>query len=226
MTKGKKGANGATKKLELVFGYWAFLFIVWGLYRFLFRLPEELEEGILKPFIWLGPLFWLVGAKENRPIFPSLGFSRKNILSSCYWGIGLGAILTFEGLLINYLKYGSFSFISTPYESTGAFLIAFGLSLVTAFCEEVAFRGFMLNRLTETLKEKKVSNLLTSFCFTLIHFPAAFFVYHYPFPQIVIYFFLIFLASLVAGFSFLKNKNILAPILVHLFWWWPIILFR
>ena len=51
MTKGKKGANGATKELELVFGYWAFLFIVWGLYRFLFRLPEELEEGILKPFI-------------------------------------------------------------------------------------------------------------------------------------------------------------------------------
>ena len=100
MTKGEKGANGATKELERVFGYWAFLFIVWGLYRFLFRLPEEIEEGILKPLIWLGPLFWLVGTKENRPIFSSLGFSRKNILSSCYWGIGLGAILTFEGLLI------------------------------------------------------------------------------------------------------------------------------
>jgi len=202
------------------------LFIVWGLYRFLFRLPEELEEGILKPLIWLGPLFWLVGAKENRSIFPSLGFNRKNILPSFYWGIGLGAILTLEGLLINYLKYNSFSFISAPYESAEAFFVAFGLSLVTAFCEEVAFRGFMLNRLAETLKEEKVSNLLTSFCFTLIHFPAAFFVYHYPFPQIVIYFFLIFLASLAAGFSFLKNKNVLAPILVHFFWWWPIILFR
>ncbi len=226
MTKEKKGANGVAKELELIFGYWAFLFVLWGLYRFLFRLPEELEEGILKPLIWLGSLFWLVGAKEGRPVFSSLGFSRKNILSSSLWGIGLGIILAFEGLLVNYLKYGSFSFISTPYESTEAFFIAFGLSFVTAACEEIAFRGFMLNRLAETLKEEKISNLLTSFCFTLIHFPAAFFVYHYPFPEIVFYFLLIFLASLVAGFSFLRNKNVLAPILVHLFWWWPIILFR
>ncbi len=214
------------KRLHLIVSYWAFLFIVWGLYRFLFRFPEEIEEGVIKPILWLGSAFWVVAVRERRPLFSSLGWTFKNIFSALYWGLGVGFILAFEGLLVNWLKYGSFSFIKAPYQGADIFLIAFALSVSTAICEETVFRGFILNRGLEIIKGKERVNIAVSVGFALIHLPAAFFVYHYSILSALIYFLLVFLMSLVAGYSFIRTKNIVSPVLVHTLWWWPIILFR
>ena len=35
-----------------------YLLVVWGFYRFLFKMPEEVEELLIKPIIWLLPVFF------------------------------------------------------------------------------------------------------------------------------------------------------------------------
>ena len=42
----------------------AYLFIVWGFYRLIFKLPDEVEELVLKPLIWLVPLVFLLKKLE------------------------------------------------------------------------------------------------------------------------------------------------------------------
>jgi len=218
--------DSANKRLRLVFSYWAFLFVSWGLYRFLLRLPEEIEEGVIKPILWLGSVFGIVVIKEKRPLFSSLGWTLKNIFPAFYWGLGVGLVLAFEGILINLIKYGSFSFIQAPYQDVDVFLVALVLSLVTGICEETVFRGFILNRFLEILKKENQVNILVSVGFALIHLPVVFFIYHYSIIPALIYFLLVFLMSLVSGYFFIKTKNVISSVLIHALWWWPIILFR
>ena len=223
----RKMTAGNLQKWRRLFSYWSFLLIVWGFYRFLFRFPEEIEEGVIKPLIWLGPVVVIILLKEKGKIFSSLGWQKKNILPSLRFGLVVGIFLVGEALLVNYFKNRQhLLFIGSPYETPALFWSAFALSVITAFSEETAFRGFILKRALSLFPRPNLVNFWVSLAFTLIHFPAAFFVHHYPWDTALIYFLLVFLMSLVAGYGFIKTKNTLAPFLVHLLWWWPLILFR
>jgi len=210
-----------------LFSYWSFLLVFWGFYRFLFRFPEEIEEGVIKPLVWLGPVVAIIVLKEKGKILSSLGWRKKNIFASLRFGLWVGIFLAGEALLVNYFKNRHhLLFIGSPYETPALFWSAFALSAVTAFSEETAFRGFILKRALSLFPRSGLVNFWVSLSFTMIHFPAAFFVYHYPWDTAIIYFLLVFLMSLVAGYGFIKTRNTLAAFLVHLLWWWPLILFR
>lgn len=210
--------------LRRVFGLFAFILIVWGFYRFLFRFPETVEELILKPIIWLGATFWVVKRLEKKPL-SSLGFTSKNLFKSVYLGLFLGAIFALEGLLTNWLKYGNFSFIQLPY-TQAAFLGAVGLSFATAVSEETAFRGYIFNRLFKVWKNEWWANIVSTACFALVHLPITIFVLHYSLIEILIYVFLIGLFGFGSAFVFARTDNLISSILMHVFWSWPIVLFR
>lgn len=210
--------------LRRILGLYTFVFIIWGCYRFLFRLPEEVEEIILKPIIWLGPVFYLL-YKEKESL-SSIGWSTKNLFRSLYLGIGLGLVFAFEGLATHAVKYQGFQFIKLPYPTIPVFLAALALSFVTAVSEETTFRGYIFSRLWRVLKKEWTANTIVSVLFCLIHLPMTIFILHYTPIQILIYLFLIFLSSLGSGFLFARTGTIIASILLHVFWSWPIILFR
>jgi membrane protease YdiL (CAAX protease family) len=209
------------KVLRTVFSYFSFLLLFWGLYRFLAPLPGEIEDFFLKPLIWLGSLAWVVLRIEKRPL-ASLGLSKKGLLKSFYWGIPFGLLFAFEGLLVNIAKYGELNLAETELALGTAFLI----SLVTAICEELVFRGFIFSRLLESWKKVWQVNLVVSCLFVLIHLPITIFVLRYSLFQTFAYALIVFLYSLGAGLVFAKTQNILAPILLHVFWSWPVILLR
>ncbi|MCX6703982.1 MAG: CPBP family intramembrane metalloprotease, partial [Candidatus Woesebacteria bacterium] len=127
--------------------YSVYLILIWAFFRFLFRLPDQVEELVVKPF-------------------PAI-----------YLSIGLGAIFVAEGLLTNFLKYGGFHFGanlgSTP------FMASLGLSFITAFSEETAFRGYIFGRLLIALKSELSANVIQTILWTAIHIPIAFFVWGY-----------------------------------------------
>lgn len=210
--------------LRRVFSLFAFILIVWGFYRFLFRFPETVEELIFKPIIWLGATFWVVKKLERKPL-SSLGFSSKNLFKSIYLGLFLGVIFAVEGLLTNFLKYGNFSFIQLTYSQT-AFLGAVGLSFATAISEETTFRGYIFNRLSKVWKNEWWANVISTICFALVHLPITIFVLHYSLIEILIYVFLVALFGFGSAFLFARTGNIISSILMHVFWSWPIILFR
>jgi membrane protease YdiL (CAAX protease family) len=211
--------------LKHIFALFSFIFIFWSFYRYLPGvLPLWVEELILKPLIWLLPLFWMVRKIEQQP-FSSLGFTTKRLFPSLYWGIGLGLVFALEGLLTNIVKYKGLHLVSLHY-SSGYFLGLFLLSLVTAFSEETVFRGYIFNRLWQIWKREWLANIVSSFMFALIHLPIGIFVLGYSLPVMLAYLFFVFLFAFGSAFVFGRTQNLLASILLHVFWSWPIILFR
>lgn len=214
-----------TKKIDHLknaISLFAFLFVVWGFYRFLFQLPDEVEELVVKPLIWLGPLFYFLHKEKNG--ISSLGYSFKNLFSSIYFALGLGVAFAIVGMFVNYLKYGGFDFSA----NIGAkpLLISLGLSFVTAVVEETVFRGYIFTRLWDALANELRANLLTSVLWATIHLPITIFVWNLNFAGTVTYLLLTTIFGVGAAFIYAKTRNIFSPILLHILWSWPIILFR
>jgi len=200
----------------------AYLLIVWGCYRLLFKLPDEVEELFLKPIIWLVPLVFLL--KKEREGISSLGITLKNLFPAIYFSLGLGAIFALEAVVLNFAKYGSFVFAANIGDKF--ILSSIGLSFVTAFSEEIAFRGYIFNRVWKALGNEWIANLTTSAAWGLIHVPVAVFVFKLDFPAAVVYLLLTTLFGIGSAFVFARTKNVFGSILLHVLWEWPIILFR
>jgi len=199
-----------------------YLLIVWGFYRFLFQLPEEIEELFIKPVVWLVPVLILIN--KERLGFSSLGFTLKNLFPAVYLSLGLGAVFVVEALFINYIKYKGLNFAANIGELS--FATSLGLSFATAFSEEVAFRGYLFNRVWYVLKREWSANLLTSVAWAAIHVPVTFFVWKLDLTSALLYLLLTTVFGIGSAFVFARTRNIFSSIFLHVLWEWPIILFR
>lgn len=194
------------------------VFTMWGLYRLLFRFPLELEEIVFKPLVFL-PLVLsvLLGeGKRGMVLVKALGFNRKELLISVYFGLTFGVVFLLA------VRLGSFVF--SGYETTDFgflfirfFQLAF-LSFVTAVWEQVLFSGFLLRRVFKAFRDEWSSVSLVAFLFVMLHVPALLLE-----PEILPVFASVELALLFfVGFGnavlMLRTKNILAPILAHSLW--------
>jgi len=213
----------STTSLRHLLNVYLFILLLWGFYRLLFRLPEQIEEIILKPLIWLSPVVYTL--YKEKAHLKTIGWTTKNLFPSIYWSLGLGVIFALEGLFVNYLKYGELNFINLGL-STSAFLFSLGLSFITAISEETAFRGFLFNRLWQAGKSELGANFTTSVAWTAIHLPISIFILHYSPIQLLTFLFLVFIFGIGSAFVFARTKNIAASILLHVLWAWPITLFR
>lgn len=202
--------------------YSVYLVLIWAFYRFLFDLPDQIEELIIKPIIWLVPIFWL-NIKEGFPL-SSLGLTLKNLFPSIYLSLGLGAIFVLEAVLTNFLKYGRFNFMANI--GNVPILTSLGISFATAFSEELSFRGYIFGRLWFALKDEWAANITSSLIWTLVHIPIAFFVWKLDLISGLLYLFLTAVFGIGSAFIFGRTKNIFGSILLHVLWEWPIILFR
>ncbi len=211
--------------IKHVFSLFCFIFAFWSLYRYFPEvLPQWVEELILKPAIWLLPTFWLVRQIEKES-FASLGLTRKNLFPALYWGIGLGIVFAAEGLLTNIIKYQGLHLPEVGYSP----LVLIGfilLSFVTAFSEETVFRGYIFTRLWRIWKNEWLANLISAFLFALIHLPIGIFILGYEPLVMLAYLFFVFVYGFGAAFVFARSENLVSSILMHVFWSWPIILFR
>ena len=211
--------------IKHVFALFSFVFVLWAFYRYFPEiLPTWAEELILKPLVWLVPTYWLVRAVGKEKL-ASLGFTKKNLVKALYWGIGLGIVFAVEGLLTNIIKYRGLSLISLDYTSFG-FLGLLALSFVTGLSEETVFRGYIFTRLWRIWENEWLANLTSSFLFTLIYLPVGVFVLGYRPMVMLVYLFFVFIYGFASAFAFGRTKNILTSILLHVFWSWPIVLFR
>lgn len=199
-----------------------FILLVWGFYRILFKLPDEIEELILKPIIWLIPIFFIL--KKEGLGLSSLGITLKNLFPAIYLSLGLGAIFAIEAVLINFVKYGSFNFNANIGQT--ALLTSLGLSFATAVSEEISFRGYLFNRIWQVLGNEWLANILTSLVWALVHIPVTVFVWKLNLTAAILYLFLTTLFGIGSAFVFARTRNVFSSIFLHVLWEWPIILFR
>lgn len=200
----------------------AYLLIVWGFYRFLFKLPEEVEEIVIKPIVWLLPVFYFL--KREKASLASVGITVKNLFPAVYFALGLGAFFVIEAIIINFVKHGGLNFEANIGEK--ALFASLGLSFVTAFSEEISFRGYLFNRVWYALRSEWTANIATSLVWALVHIPITVFVWKLELTAALIYLFLTTLFGIGSAFVFARTRNVFSSILLHVFWEWPIILFR
>jgi len=202
--------------------YVVYLFIVWGLYRSLLKLPNEVEEMFVKPLLWLGPLIPIL-IKEKKGL-SSLGITLKNIFPAVYYSLLLGIFFAFEGFLINYLKYQGGDFSANIGEN--AFLVGLGLTFATAISEEISFRGYVFGRVRTIIKNEWVANILVSIVWALVHLPITIFWWKLTAGETLGYLILTAIFGFGSSFVYARTGNIFSSILLHVVWQWPIALFR
>lgn len=200
----------------------AYLLIVWGFYRFLFKLPDEVEELFVKPIVWLLPVFYFL--KREGADLSSLGITGKNLFQSIYLALALGAFFVIEALIINYLKYGGLNFGANIGQN--ALLQSLGLSFATAASEEISFRGYLFNRVWYALGDEWKANIVTSLVWATVHVPITIFVWKLTVSAAFVYLFLTALFGVGSAFVFARTKNVFSSIFLHVLWEWPIVLFR
>src|SRR3989339_1550028 len=192
------------KSFKYAVGFAVYLLIVWGFYRFLFQLPETIEELIIKPVVWLLPVFYLLKKEEEG--ISSLGVTLKNLFPAVYYSLGLGAFFVMEALVINFVKYDG-KFDLRAYIGTLPLLTSLGLSFATAISEELAFRGYVFTRIWKFLGSELYSNVVTSLFWALIHVPITIFVWRLDFSATLIYLFLTTLFGMGSAFVYARTKN-------------------
>ena len=200
----------------------AYLLVVWGFYRFLFKLPEEIEDLFIKPVFWLLPVVYFV--RKEKLSFASVGITFKNLFPSVYLSLMLGVFFAMIGFLINFAKYQGVNF-SANLGETG-FYTALFLSLATGITEEITFRGFIFNRVWHAFGDEWKANLVTSFVWAMVHVPIAVFWWKLDISGTLGILILITIFGIGSSYIFARTKNIASSILLHMLWSWPIILFR
>ncbi|KKR63318.1 hypothetical protein A2210_01370 [Candidatus Woesebacteria bacterium RIFOXYA1_FULL_40_18] len=201
----------------------AYLLVVWGFYRLLFKLPDNIEEIFIKPVIWLFPVLILL--RIERAGISSIGITLNNLFPSIYFVLGLGAIFVIEAVIINFVKYGGGLNFGANVGSSALFT-SLGISFITATSEEITFRGYLFNRVWNALGNEWLANITTSIVWAFIHVPVAFFVWKLNLASALLYLFLTTLFGIGSAFVYARTKNVFSSIFLHVLWEWPIILFR
>jgi membrane protease YdiL (CAAX protease family) len=215
------GRKKRMRELHVVMVIYAVIFIVWGLYRLEFRLPEWFEEVVLKFIVFGLPVFWYVLVKEKNNL-SSLGMVTKGLLASVYFGLLFGLWLAVFGNLIAYVRTGGLGLNTTIGVKEFGNLAMLGM--VTSFWEQLLFSGFILPRVIKDVRNEWAGVILVGILFALLHLPVQI-VSHASLSQIYVR--MILLLSLGIGNSilYLRFKNLAAPIFAHLAWGSVIFLF-
>lgn len=204
-------------KTKTIYLLWFVIFLVWSIYRVSTHFPEWIDEIVAKPVVFVLPVLWWVLLKE-RGSFASIGLTFKNFFKEIYIGLGIGLLFGAEGVLVNFLKYGTFSFVPIAAVSSVGLFPFLIFSVVTSISEEILGRGFVYGRLYEENKGQLKSALIASFLFLLLHIPILFTKLNLMGPSLIVYLVSVFLLGLTNCYLFSIRKSLVVPILVHIFW--------
>jgi membrane protease YdiL (CAAX protease family) len=200
----------------------AYILIVWGFYRILFKFPDNIEDLIIKPIFWLLPVIYLV--RKEKLGFSSVGLTFRNLFSSVYSALALGIFLTLVGLAMNFIKYKGINFLTDI--GPIPFWTLLPLSLATGISEEITFRGYIFNRVMWAFGDEWKANIIVSSVWALVHLPIALFWWKLNIMGTIGILVLTFIFGVGSAFIFARTKNVTSSILLHMLWEWPIILFR
>ena len=219
--------KGEYRALHDLSRFYVYLLVVWGFYRVLFRFPVWVEEFVLKPLVFVIPVFLKVRREEDswKKRLGSLGISWKNLFAALAFGLSLGVFYLFVGRLGQFFRFGGI--VSNPYGSPlGNPILVLTLAFATAISEELAFMGYLLPRLQRVWKDEWKSATSVALLFAAIHMPILIFSYRYPASLVVGQFLLTFVLGFGNSVLMLRLKNVAAPILSHALWGMAVLLFR
>lgn len=200
-----------------------FIFTVWGMYRLVLRLPDVIEETILKPLLFVGSVLLVEKPKRIVRFFLDV-WGRGNwfraILFGLIAGLGYGALYA----LASVLTFGKLTLASS---TAHQFWVSYvGLGVLTAIWEEWAIVGYLFRELRRVTKSSLLPRLVVAAFFSLIHLPILLFWYQFTGSTVV--FQLLIFAVLGFNNAMLMEftGNLIAPILAHTLWGISLVLYQ
>ena len=209
-----------------ILAFYAALFAVWSV-KELCLTPimegalglwgNELCGGAIKLAVWTVPAMLLVRHYKEDVLF-SL---RKMFTSKFKWYKYALILFGFvaHSLIGAFVVNGNIS-ISPKFQPSELI----GTVLLVGITEELFFRGFLLNAFLKKMKAWPAV-LLTALLFLLIHFPI--WIHEGVWASTLSSggFFAVIILSIIFSWTFIKSKNIIVPIVLHMAWNLLIILF-
>lgn len=198
--------------MKNIFKIWFIILILWFIYRYLFNLPEPVDELLAKPIIFVFVPFMLIGLKAIP------GFEkRKTLFTDLVIGVEMGIIFAVTSIIANMFKYGNLSFAPTlPFAGFGMITYS-ALSVITGFSEEVLGRGIFFNGLRKNLD--LLDAAAASSMLSLSLYLPILFIRLKPDPSTLVFFLgSAFFLSIINSILYYKRGNIVLPILLHAFW--------
>jgi len=202
---------------EWVFQFWAWQLLAWCLYRYFFRLPEPVDEFLIKPLVFIVPVLWYVLRREKRKL-NSIGITRRNFALSVAIGCGFGLLFAGEAVVANIAKYGRLTITPAPVIATYGVALTFCLSLATSVSEELLSRGFLFSRLYETGRKLIHAAVFSTLLFVAFHIPILLTTLRFQGSTLILFFMTSIVLGLANSLIYYRTKSLVAPILVHLFW--------
>lgn len=225
--QGQESVERAQRRLTpaMIIGYCICLFAIWALREFFVRqrVSEWLGEwgGVAfntatKLLVWTAPALWLVRRYPEDMMIPKL-FAQPvrwrrvlPVAAGLMLLAVLSALITLKGRLAIQPGFRPSALIGTV--------------LFVGITEEAVFRGFLLNTFSKRMKEG-TALVVSSFLFVLIHFPIWYTNGLFGSMTDVLRSSLsIFVLGIVFGITFVKEENLIAPIVLHMAWNLPALL--
>ena len=207
----------AKNSTEWVFQFWAWQLLAWSLYRYFFRFPEPVDEFLVKPVVFILPVFWYVLIREKRRL-GTIGITSKNLVQSILIGCGFGLLFGGEAVLANIFKNGSLILAPTQAVLSYGIPMMAVLSLATSVSEELLSRGFFFSRLYEASKNLILSVVMSTLLFVAFHIPILLTSLRFQGSTLILFFMTSIVLGITNSLIFHKTKSLAAPILIHFFW--------
>ena len=218
--------------LAVLAAYTLLLYAAWTAYHVLLQpridaIPNELlssllGDGLVKNLLWTLPAAVLI-----KKYAGALAVSPREFLT---WKKGYAVYLLIFPAFAAYIALGLFSHKQPP-----AFTITVSEAVTVIFVgvtEELVFRGWLLNASAKYIPEKARTEsgeetipwgeyaviAVNAVLFLLVHFPRWIMTGQFAANFASLGFLSIIMLSVVFSLVFLRTKNLLLPIILHMFW--------
>lgn len=210
---------------QKVLNLWAVILIIWSIYRARFSFPELFDELIIKPLIFILPVYLYIKKVEHGSFFPSIGINKKNFLKNIVFSLTLCFVFFLTIIVLRSLKTGA-SLLNIIASLGNKNIFSYlPIILFTAISEELLPRGFILKRLYEESNNILKSSLTASILSLIIHIPIL--LTQIKITGGLLLFFLSseFVLSMANSFIFISRKSLIPPIFIRAFYSFMLIIF-
>lgn len=173
--------------------------------------PDYLGVQILTQLFTLGTTFfviWIFRKYIDRMSIISMGYDIRGKFKDIIYGFLVGFILISLGFIILYI-FNSLEIVEVKYD-TKIIFGSFFFFLLAAILEEIVFRGYILNNLLISMKNKYLALLISSLLFAFVHGLN---------PNLSLLSIInLVIAGLALGITYIHTKNLWFPIFMHVSW--------